>query len=89
MSYFRHRARSHTDASVGTTIAAIVSLLVASGDQRVSTKTAFTDYENNSGWSNSTFISESFILWRMFTRGVRWMGIYAGLYGAHVDAHWL
>lgn len=39
--------------TIGTTIAAIISLLVASGDQRVSTKTAFTDFENNSGWSNN------------------------------------
>ncbi|GJE88068.1 amino acid transporter [Phanerochaete sordida] len=38
--------------TIGTTIAAIISLLVASGDQRVSTKTAFTDFENNTGWSS-------------------------------------
>nr|VWO96338.1 Glyoxaloxidase 1 [Ganoderma boninense] len=38
--------------NVGTTIAAIVALLVCSGDQRVSTETAFTLFENNSGWTN-------------------------------------
>ncbi|KAI0328237.1 amino acid transporter [Cubamyces sp. BRFM 1775] len=39
--------------NVGTTIAAIVVLLACSGDQRVSTDTAFTMFENNTGWSNS------------------------------------
>ena len=41
--------------TVGTTIAAIVALLVCSGNsgQRVSTDVAFTMYENNTGWSNS------------------------------------
>ncbi|EKM56083.1 uncharacterized protein PHACADRAFT_257146 [Phanerochaete carnosa HHB-10118-sp] len=39
--------------TVGTSIATIISLLVVSGDQRVSTKTAFTDFENNTGWSNN------------------------------------
>ncbi|CAL1699917.1 unnamed protein product [Somion occarium] len=40
--------------NVGTTIAAIVALLVCSGNNgtRVSTKDAFTLYENNTGWSN-------------------------------------
>jgi len=38
--------------NVGTTIAAIVTLLVCSGDQRVSTKDAFTLFENNTGWLN-------------------------------------
>ncbi|KAI0638666.1 amino acid transporter [Trametes polyzona] len=39
--------------NLGTTIAAIIVLLVCSGEQRVSTETAFTMYENNTGWSNS------------------------------------
>ncbi|KAI0677734.1 amino acid transporter [Trametes maxima] len=39
--------------NLGTTIAAIVSLLVCSGEQRVSTDTAFTLFENNTGWSTS------------------------------------
>ncbi|KAF8997841.1 amino acid/polyamine transporter I [Cyathus striatus] len=39
--------------TVGTTIAAIISLLVVSGDNKVSTKDAFTLYENNSGWSTN------------------------------------
>lgn len=38
---------------VGTTIAAIIALLVCSGDNKVSTKDAFTLFENNSGWTNS------------------------------------
>jgi len=38
---------------VGTTIAAIVALLVCSGDNKVSTKDAFTLFENNSGWANN------------------------------------
>jgi len=39
--------------NVGTTIAAIISLLVVSGNNRVSTTDAFTLFENNTGWSNS------------------------------------
>ncbi|OBZ70417.1 putative amino-acid permease PB24D3.02c [Grifola frondosa] len=39
--------------NVGTTIAAIIALLVCSGDQKVSTKDAFTLFENNTGWSNN------------------------------------
>ncbi|OJT12513.1 hypothetical protein TRAPUB_10914 [Trametes pubescens] len=39
--------------NVGTTIAAIVLLLSNSGEQRVSTETAFTLFENNTGWANS------------------------------------
>ncbi|KAH9854849.1 amino acid transporter [Lenzites betulinus] len=39
--------------NIGTTIAAIVVLLARSGDQRVSTETAFTMFENNTGWSNN------------------------------------
>ena len=38
---------------MGTTIAAIVSLLVLSDGKRASTTDAFTLLENNSGWSNS------------------------------------
>ena len=39
--------------TVGTTIAAVIALLVCSGNQRVPTETAFTMFENNTGWSNS------------------------------------
>ncbi|KAJ3540886.1 hypothetical protein NM688_g6163 [Phlebia brevispora] len=39
--------------NVGATIAAIISLYVCSGDRKVSTHTAFTDFENNTGWSNN------------------------------------
>jgi len=38
--------------NVGTTIAAIISLLVLSNGNRASTADAFTLFENNSGWSN-------------------------------------
>ncbi|PBK72426.1 amino acid transporter [Armillaria solidipes] len=40
-------------ALIGTTVAAIIALLVASGDNKVSTKDAFTLFENNTGWSNN------------------------------------
>ncbi|KZT70231.1 amino acid transporter [Daedalea quercina L-15889] len=39
--------------NVGTTIAAIIALLVCSGDHKVSTNDAFTMFENNTGWSDS------------------------------------
>jgi len=39
--------------NVGTTIAAIISLLVLSDGKRASTADAFTLFENNSGWSDS------------------------------------
>ncbi|KAJ6469717.1 APC amino acid permease [Mycena vitilis] len=39
--------------NVGTTLAAIISLLVMSGENKVSTKDAFTLFENNSGWTNN------------------------------------
>lgn len=39
--------------NVGTTIAAIIALLVCSGGNRVSTNEAFTMFENNTGWSNN------------------------------------
>jgi len=38
--------------NVGTTVAAIIALLVCSGEQKVSTKDAFTLFENNTGWAN-------------------------------------
>ncbi|KAH9950669.1 amino acid transporter [Amylocystis lapponica] len=37
---------------VGVTIAEIIALLVCSGDDRVSTKVAFTMFENGTGWNN-------------------------------------
>ncbi|RPD67500.1 amino acid transporter [Lentinus tigrinus ALCF2SS1-7] len=39
--------------NLGTLIALTVALLVCSGGQRVSAKTAFTSFENNTGWSNN------------------------------------
>ena len=41
-------------SAVGTSVAAIVALLVAAGGNKVSTKDAFTLFENNTGWANST-----------------------------------
>lgn len=38
-------------------MAAIISLLVVSGDNKVSTKDAFTMFENNTGWANSEYFS--------------------------------
>ncbi|KAG0704285.1 amino acid transporter [Suillus ampliporus] len=38
-----------------TTIGAIVSLLVCAGDQRASSKDAWTKFENNTGWSNNVW----------------------------------
>ncbi|KAF7977853.1 hypothetical protein HWV62_2615 [Athelia sp. TMB] len=40
-------------SAVGTTVAAIIALLVCSGDHKASTKDAFTLFENNSGWTNN------------------------------------
>ncbi|KAL0954076.1 hypothetical protein HGRIS_005225 [Hohenbuehelia grisea] len=37
---------------VGTTVAAVVMLLVGTGDKKVSTKDAFTLFENNTGWKS-------------------------------------
>lgn len=52
--YYKSILRPHlTVILVGTTIAAIVSLLVCSGNHKVSTKDAFTLVENHSGWTNS------------------------------------
>ncbi|KII85987.1 hypothetical protein PLICRDRAFT_44440 [Plicaturopsis crispa FD-325 SS-3] len=39
--------------NVGTTVAAIIALLVGAGDNKVTTKEAFTHFENNSGWTNN------------------------------------
>jgi len=46
------RVRNSNHVSVGTSIAAIIVLLVSSGSDRVSTHDAFTLFENNTGWSN-------------------------------------
>ncbi|TRM58833.1 amino acid/polyamine transporter I [Schizophyllum amplum] len=39
--------------NIGTTVAAIVALLVGAGDSKVSTRDAFTLFENNTGWANN------------------------------------
>ncbi|KAI0705722.1 amino acid transporter [Cerioporus squamosus] len=39
--------------NVGTLLALSVALLVCSGEERVSAKTAFTAFENNTGWANN------------------------------------
>ncbi|KAL5507255.1 hypothetical protein ACEPAH_6711 [Sanghuangporus vaninii] len=38
--------------NVGTTVGAIIALYVCSGGNKVSTRDAFTMFENNTGWSN-------------------------------------
>ncbi|KAK7026506.1 hypothetical protein VNI00_015586 [Paramarasmius palmivorus] len=43
----------YTIVNVGTTLAAIIALLVLSGDRKVSTREAFLGYENNTGWGNN------------------------------------
>ncbi|KAG0703807.1 amino acid transporter [Suillus ampliporus] len=40
---------------LATTFGAIISLLVCAGDQRVSSKDAWTKFENNTGWSNNVW----------------------------------
>ena len=42
-------------SAVGTSIAAIIALLVCAGGNKVSTKDAFTLFENNTGWANSMY----------------------------------
>ena len=39
--------------AVGTTVAAVIALLVCSGDKKVYTKDAFTLFEKNTGWADS------------------------------------
>ncbi|KAF8518873.1 amino acid transporter [Gautieria morchelliformis] len=39
--------------NVATSVAAIITLLVCSGGNKVSTKDAFTLFENNTGWANN------------------------------------
>ncbi|TFY77579.1 hypothetical protein EWM64_g6432, partial [Hericium alpestre] len=39
--------------NVGTSIAAIVALVVGAGDNKVSSKDAWTMFENNTGWANN------------------------------------
>lgn len=43
------------DFAVGTSVAAIIALLVGSRDNNVSSKDAFTMFENNTGWANSSY----------------------------------
>jgi hypothetical protein len=74
-------------ALVGTTIAAIVSLLVCSGDQRVSTKDAFTLFENNTGWTNGKLSCQSYQ--DSVLNLERWVGVPFGVHRADVDSYWL
>ncbi|EIM85682.1 amino acid transporter [Stereum hirsutum FP-91666 SS1] len=41
------------NSAVGTSVAAIIALLVGAGDNKVSTEDAFTMFENNTGWANN------------------------------------
>lgn len=79
---------SNTGSSlVGTTVATIIALLVCSGDKKVSTKDAFTLFENNTGWANSVFVFIRFCAIVLTTR--RRMGVSIGFYRANVDADWM
>jgi len=70
--------------AVGTSIAAIIVLLVCTGSERVSTKDAFTLYENNTGWADG----ELFLLARfLYLTMKRWLGIPLSLYVYNVDAN--
>jgi len=54
--------------NLGTSIAAIVALLVVSGGNKVSTKDAWTLFENNSGWTNNGwafFLSFTAPMWTL------------------------
>lgn len=74
--------------SVGTTIAAIIVLLVCSKHrgERVSTHDAFTLYENNTGWPNGELFAFVYLL-HLIT--IRWLGIPLGIYICDVDANWM
>ena len=74
---------AHCD-SVGTTIAAIIALLVCSKGQRVSAKDAFTLFENNTGWSNS---EPSLLVFSLHLTMRRRLGFSPGIYFANVDAN--
>ncbi|KAJ8091882.1 hypothetical protein PM082_024115 [Marasmius tenuissimus] len=52
--------------TVGTTVAATIALLVASGDRKVSTRDAFLKYENHSGWENDGWAFLLFFTFPMF-----------------------
>ncbi|KAI0705733.1 amino acid transporter [Cerioporus squamosus] len=52
---FNSRCWVTLSAVLGSTVAVLVALLVCSGEKRVSTKTAFTQFENNTGWANNGF----------------------------------
>ena len=74
---------------VGTTIAAIISLLVLSDGNRASTADAFTLFENNSGWSDGMFQSYAISSLLLAIYSHRRMGVYAGFHIANVDPDWL
>ena len=76
---------THRD-SVGTSVAAIITLLVCSRGQRVSAKDAFTLFENNTGWSNSE-PPLLFFFSNLTTR--RRLGISPSIYFANVDDDWV
>jgi hypothetical protein len=72
---------------VGTTVAAIIALLVCSGDKKVSTKDAFTLFENNTGWANSEFVCIRLCTIVLIAR--RRLGVPIILYRTYVDPDWM
>ncbi|KAJ8453966.1 hypothetical protein ONZ45_g19493 [Pleurotus djamor] len=70
---------------VGATIAAIIALLVASGDKKASTADAFTLFENNTGWQSGSKIGSHKI--NIDRRRNRWLGVLAVLHSTNVVPH--
>ncbi|KAF5370023.1 hypothetical protein D9758_001161 [Tetrapyrgos nigripes] len=69
--------------NVGTTIAAIIALLVVS-DDKVSTRDAFTKFENNTGWANSECLLD-YSLSEDIENYCRWLGFLLIFYCCDVD----
>ena len=79
--FFSTFTQFHT---VGTTISAIILLLVCSKHrgERVSTNVAFTLLENNTGWANSELFAFVYLL---HLTTIRWLGIPLIIYICDVD----
>lgn len=75
--------------AVGTTVGAIIALLVCAGENRVSTKDAFTKYENYTGWSNGLHCMLAHDRLLNFAASPRGLGISTCIHSANVDVHGL
>ena len=86
-NYFNiHHSIELTSSLVATSVAAIIALLVGAGSAKVSTQDAFTLFENNTGWTNSTYAGfvESVL---SLIDTPRWLGLSSSIYSADVDSH--